>query len=137
LIWSKTPTYNSIPSRWSRVVCRGLGKTTGNEGMVAHLVFSIEIQSNNLTYEGNTYTKHQQFLYTLCKQLHDKGYGYRRIAKMLNKWNVKTHRGNTWFNTSVSSILKRKHQRDARIQDVRNRKFAIKIGKFSIKYFYL
>jgi hypothetical protein len=103
--------------------------------MVAHLVFSIEIQSNNLTYEGNTYTKHQQFLYTLCKQLHDKGYGYRRIAKMLNKWNVKTHRGNTWFNTSVSSILKRKHQRDNRIQDIRNKVFSPKLGKLKITYY--
>jgi hypothetical protein len=106
-------------------------------GIIPHLQFTLEIQSNNLTYQGNTYTKYQQFLYDLCKQLHDKGYGYRRIAKMFNKWGLQTPRGNTFFNTSISSILKRKHQRDARIQDVRNRKFAIKIGKFSIKYFYL
>ena len=37
----------------------------------------------------------------MIKTLHDKGYGYRRIAHKLNKWNVKTTRGNTWFNTSV------------------------------------
>jgi len=72
--------------------------------MVAHLVFSIEIQSNSLTYQGNPYTKYQQFLYDLCKQLHDKGYGYRRIAKMFNKWELQTPRGNTFSNGSISSI---------------------------------
>ena len=121
-------TYKSTPSRWSRVACSPL------EGTLAHLVFSIEIQSNNLTYQGNPYTKYQQFLYILIKSLHDKGYGYRRIAHKLNKWNVKTTRGNTWFNTSVSSVLKRKHERDVRIQEIRNQKYPIKIGKLAIKY---
>ena len=45
----------------SRVVCRSL------EGTIPHLVFSIEIQSNNLTYQDNPYTKYQQFLYILIK----------------------------------------------------------------------
>jgi len=122
-------TYKSTPSRWNRIVCRGL------EGTLAHLVFSIEIQSNNLTYQGNPYTKYQQFLYILIKSLHDKGYGYRRIAHKLNKWNVKTTRGKKWFNTSVSSVLKRKHERDLRIQEIRNKEYQTKIGKFSIKYY--
>ena len=105
-------------------------------GLIPHLEFTLELQSNSLTYQGNPYTKYQQFLYALCIQLHDKGYGYRRIAKMLNKWGLKTNRGNTFFNTSISSILKRKHQRDERIQDTRNKDFPIKIGKFKIKYYY-
>ena len=42
---------------------------------IPHLEFSLTIQSNNLTYKGNSYTKYQQFLYDLCKQLHDKDYG--------------------------------------------------------------
>ena len=118
-----------LPSRWSRVACSCL------EGTVAHLVFSIEIQSNNLTYQGNPYTKYQQFLYLLIKSLHDKGYGYRRIAHKLNAWNVKTIRGKTWFNSSVSSVLKRKHERDLRIQEIRNKEYPIKIGKLSVKYY--
>jgi len=121
--------YKFSRSRWNRIVCRGL------EGTIAHLVFSIEIQSNNLTYQGNPYTKYQQFLYTLIKCLHDKGYGYRRIAHKLNKWNVKTTRGKTWFNTSVSSVLKRKHERDVRIQEIRHKEYPIKISKFAIKYY--
>ena len=120
---------NTTQLRWNRIVSSSL------EGTHAHLVFSIEIQSNNLTYQGNPYTKYQQFLYILIKSLHDKGYGYRRIAHKLNKWNVKTTRGNTWFNTSVSSVLKRKHERDVRIQEIRNQKYPIKIGKLSVKYY--
>ncbi len=127
--WSKTLTSETNPLQWSRVVCSPL------EGTHAHLVFSIEIQSNNLTYQGNPYTKYQQFLYILIKSLHDKGYGYRRIAHKLNAWNVKTSRGNTWYNTSVSSVLKRKHERDLRIQEIRNKEYPIKIGKLSVKYY--
>ena len=104
-------------------------------GLIPHLEFTLELQSNSLTYQGNPYTKYQQFLYDLCKQLHDKGYGYRRIAKMFNKWGLQTPRGNTFFNTSISSILKRKHQRDERIQDTRNKDFPIKIGKLKITYY--
>ena len=121
--------YKFIPPRWSSFA------RTCLEGTIPHLEFSLEIQSNNLTYQGNPYTKHQQFLYTLIKCLHDKGYGYRRIAHKLNKWNVKTTRGNTWFNTSVSSALKRRHERDVRIQEIRNKEYPIKIGKFAIKYY--
>ena len=104
-------------------------------GTVPHLEFSIEIESNNLIYQGNPYTEYQQFLYSLIKCLHDKGYGYRRIAYKLNAWHVKTARGKTWFNTSVSSVLKRRHERDVRIEEVRKKEFRMKIGKFSLKYY--
>ena len=124
----KVPSEN-FPLRWNRFA------RTCLEGTIPHLEFSLEIQSNNLTYQGNPYTKYQQFLYILIKSLHDKGYGYRRIAHKLNKWNVKTTRGNTWFNTSVSSVLKRKHERDVRIQKIRNKEYPIKIGKLSVKYY--
>jgi len=96
-------------------------------------VFSLEISSNNLTYQGNPYTKYQQFLYTLIRTLYDRGNGYRKIAKKLNKWGVKTPRGKTWFNTSVSSVLKRRYERDARIK-VRNKEYPIKVGKLSVHY---
>jgi len=45
--WSKTGTYNSIPSRWSRFGRSPL------EGTIPHLEFTIEIQSNNLMYNPN------------------------------------------------------------------------------------
>ena len=114
----------------SRTACRPLQNSRSTpaskedvalSGIIPHLQFTLELQSNSLTYQGNPYTKYQQFLYALCIQLHDKGYGYRRIAKMLNKWGLKTNRGNTFFNTSISSILKRKHQRDERIQELKGK----------------
>jgi len=145
LRWSQRGTSKINQLRLNDFACSPLAnrnKPTATEkdvvlsGLIPHLEFTLELQSNSLTYQGNPYTKYQQFLYALCIQLHDKGYGYRRIAKMLNKWGLKTNRGNTFFNTSISSILKRKHQRDERIQDTRNKDFPIKIGKFKIKYYY-
>ena len=142
--WSKTGTLNSIPSRWNRIECSPLAnqnriaastESVVLSGTIPHLEFTLEMQSNNLTYQGNPYTEYQQFLYTLIKSLHDKGYGYRRIAHKLNKWEVATPRGKKWFNTSVSSVLKRKHERDTRIQEIRNKEYPIKIGKFAIKYY--
>ena len=67
--------------------------------------------------------------------MHDSGLGYRKISHKLNEMNIKTIRGNTWFNTSVSSVLKRKHERDLRIEEIRNKKFKTKISKFSVKYY--
>ena len=67
--------------------------------------------------------------------MHDSGLGYRKISRKLNEMNIKTIRGNTWFNTSVSSVLKRKHERDLRIQEICNKEYPIKIGKFSVKYY--
>ena len=104
------------------------------KGTIPFLVFSLEISSNNLTYQGNPYTHRQLFLFQLISLLYSRGYGYRKIAKKLNKWSVKTPRGNTWYNTSVSSILKRKRERDARIEDVRNKEHKVKISKLSIHY---
>ena len=48
----------------------------------------------------------------------EEGLGYRRISRKLNQWGIKTHRGKEWFNTSVSSVLKRKHERDVMINEI-------------------
>ena len=48
------------------------------EGTIAHLEFSIEIQSNNLTYQGNPYTERQQYFHKLIKSL-DKTSNIREI----------------------------------------------------------
>jgi len=52
----------------------------------------------------------------------------------MNSWGVKTHRGKTWSNGSVHSVLKRRDQRDARIEDVRNKKYPIKISEMVVRY---
>ena len=106
-----------------------------SSGTVPHLVFSLEIQSNNLVFEGNPYTERQIKLHSLIVRLQNRGLGYRRIAKKLNAYGIKTTRGKSWYNTSVSSMLKKKSQRDARYTELRNREYPIKIGKFSLKYY--
>ena len=75
-------------------------------------------------------------VYQLIKYLHDiEGLGYRKISQKLNSWGIPTQRGKTWLNTSVFSVLKRKHQRDARVEELRHRIYPIKIGQMSLKYY--
>ncbi|MDB9909139.1 recombinase family protein [Gammaproteobacteria bacterium] len=63
----------------------------------------------------------------------DKDWGYRVIAKKMNSWGIKTQRGKTWSNGSVHSVLKRMHQRDVRIENIRNKKFPIDISSLSFR----
>ena len=73
-------------------------------------------------------------VYQLIKHLHEKeGLGYRRISQKLNSWGIKTHRGKEWFNTSVFSVLNRKHQRDERVRLSLEKEYFIKVSKFSLQ----
>ena len=104
------------------------------DSIIPCLKFSIEFQSNNLIYHKE-YTKRQQIIYVLIKHLHDEeGFGFRKISQWLNKSGIKTHRGKKWFNSSVISVLKRKHEHDLRIQQIRNQHFPSKISKFEVNY---
>lgn len=72
-------------------------------------------------------------VYLLIKYLHEKeGLGYRKISQKLNSWGIKTQRGKEWFNTSVFSVLKRKHQRDKREETVKEN--PTKVSKFLIQH---
>ena len=98
------------------------------------LEFSIEFQSNNLIYDKG-YTIRQQMIYSLIRFMKDEGLGYRKISKKLNQWGIKTHRGKQWFNTSVSSVLKRKHERDVMINEIRDHHYPSKVSKMELKYY--
>jgi hypothetical protein len=99
-----------------------------------HLEITITVQSNNLTYH-QPYSKKQQVVYELIRLLHeDKGLGYRRISRKLNEWGIKTKRGKKWFPQSVYSVLKRKHQRDVRIEEVRKQEYQIQMDRLKLKY---
>ena len=101
----------------------------------SHLEFTITLSSNDLIPEQK-YSKKQDVLYQLIKYLHDeKGLGYRKISHKLNSWGVKTPRGKKWFPQSVHSVLKRRNQRDNRIDNQRNQRYPIQIGELSIKHF--
>ena len=93
----------------------------------------MECQSNSLTYDKG-YTIRQQMIYCLIILLRQEGLGYRKISRKLNQWGIKTHRGKKWFNTSVSSVLKRKHERDVLFDEIRNQHFPSKISKFEVNY---
>lgn len=99
---------------------------------IPYLEFEIELESNDLTFRS-VYSKRQQVVLNLIKYLHDeKGLGYRKIRDKLNSWGIKTERGNTWFNTSVYSVLKRHRQREERIKNQRKRRYLIEVGKFKL-----
>ena len=72
-------------------------------------------------------------VYLLIKHLHEEeGLGYRKISQKLNSWGIKTQRGKNWLNTSVFSVLKRKHQRDLRLETIEEH--TIKVSKFLIQH---
>jgi hypothetical protein len=105
------------------------------ETVIPCLEFSIEFQSNKLIYQKE-YSKRQQIIYVLIKHLHNiEGWGYRKISKWLNQSGIKTHRGKNWFSSSIISVLKRKHERDVRIEGIRNQHFPTKISKFEVNYY--
>ena len=105
------------------------------ESTTPFLEFSIEFQSNILIYDKG-YSKRQQVVYSLITLLRKDGLGYRRISKKLNEWGIKTHMGKEWFNTSVSSVLKRKHERDVLFDESRNRYYPSRISKMNLKYYH-
>ena len=109
------------------------------ETVIPCLEFSIEFQSNKLMYHKE-YTKRQQIIYVLIKHLYDdddddEGFGYRKISQWLNQSGIKTRRGKKWFNSSVIPVLKRKHERDLRNEQIRNQYFPSKISKFEVNYY--
>tara|TARA_B100000925_G_C21862925_1_gene410782 strand:- start:563 stop:772 length:210 start_codon:yes stop_codon:yes gene_type:complete len=67
--------------------------------------------------------------------MYDEGFGYRRIATKLNTFGIKTVRNTTWNNAKVYSVLKRRHQRDVRIEEFRCKKFPTKVSPMVIKYY--
>ena len=72
-------------------------------------------------------------VYLLIEHLHEKeGLGYGKISQKLNSWGIKTHRGKKWLNTSVFSVLKRKHQRDLRLETIEEH--TIKVSKFLLNH---
>ena len=115
-------------------VCHGRVVRNGEVDRFSnYLCFTVSVRTNKLIFSPK-YSKRQECLHTLIKYLHDeKGMGYRKISNFLNRSGVKTHRGNTFTNSSIHSILKRKKEREKRMI-FRNKEYPVKIGKFELKY---
>ena len=63
--------------------------------------------------------------------MHKEGMGYRRIAKFLNRSNIKTYTGKTWTNSKVHGNLKRMDERMIRIV-LREKTYPNEIKDFKI-----
>ena len=100
------------------------------------LEFSMECQSNSLLYDKG-YSIRQYMIYSLIQLMKEEGLGYRRISRKFNEWGIKTHRGHKWFNTSVSSVLKRKQERDVLFDEIRNQHYPSKVSKMELKILYI
>ena len=61
-------------------------------------------------------TTRQKDIYELIKSMHDKGLGYRRIAKRLRDMNIKTARGSIFKNNNVFAVIKRYEERQVRLR---------------------
>ena len=104
------------------------------ETPIPHLVFSVEIQSNDLCYHQK-YSKRQEIIHKLITYLHEEErLGYRKISRKMTEWGIATQRGKKWLPQSVHLVLNRKSRRDTRIMDVRNKQYPIKMSKFSLEY---
>ena len=96
-----------------------------------YLEFILYCRSNNLTYEKEISAR-QFALLRIIKTLKNEGLGYRKIAKWLNVSGIKTHTNKDFKNNHVHAILKRFSERDERYQQIRNKKYRSRLGKFKL-----
>ena len=92
------------------------------------LQFTITVSSSNLN--NSSYSEHQQYLYDTIKELHVKGWGYRKISNWFNERNIKTPRGSEFKGNYVYSILKKGRIREERM----NRESEWKIQELKIVF---
>ena len=79
------------------------------------------------------YSLRQVKLHRIIKKLKEKRHlSLKNIADKLNALGIKTHRGKSFSSGSIYSILKRKKERDKWIEEVRNKKFPVKIINFDL-----
>ena len=76
------------------------------------------------------YSEYQSELHDTIKNLYDEGLGYRKIACWLNENGYLTPRGKKFYNTHVFSILKKKRQRDERL----NQEVEVEYRDFSLEF---
>ena len=104
-------------------------------GSIPYLCFTTIVQCNDLTYLQK-YSVRQSILYKLIRHLHEKeGMGYRKISAWLNRSGILSERGNKFSNGSVHSVLKRKKERDIRINTLRKKKYDFILKDMRIEYF--
>ena len=80
-----------------------------------------------------SYSERQEKLHRIIEKLQEyRHMSLKSIADKLNALGIKTHRGRSFSSGSIHSILKRKKERDKWIEEVRNKKFPVKIINFDL-----
>ena len=79
------------------------------------------------------YSERQEKLHRIIEKLQEyRHMSLKSIADKLNTLGIKTHRGKSFSSGSIHSILKRKKERDRWVDEIRNKKFPIKITNFNL-----
>ena len=95
-----------------------------------YLFYIVSKRFNNLLPLQNPYNYSEQQItnYKLIKSLHRSGFGYRKIAQILNERGIKTKNDKDWTNGLVHSVLKRHSERKERLA-FRNKEYPLIRGK--------
>ena len=100
---------NSIRHRGVGVI----GQYFSENKYANYLFYVVSKRFNNLLPQQNPYNYSQKQIanYKLIKSLHKSGFGYRKIAQILNERGIKTKNDKEWTNGLVHSVLKRYSER--------------------------
>ena len=95
-----------------------------------YLFYIVSKRFNNLSPQQNYYNYSQKQIanYKLIKSLYKCGFGFRKIAQILNKKGIKTKNDKEWTNGLVHSVLKSYSDRKERLA-FRNKKYTLVRGK--------
>ena len=95
-----------------------------------YLFYIVSKRFNNLLPLQNPYNYSEQQIanYKLIKALRRSGFGYRKIAQILNERGIKTKNDKDWTNGLVHSVLKRYSERKERLA-FRNKEYPLVRGK--------
>ena len=77
----------------------------------SYLIFILSHKSHLLVDRKVLSDSHQN-LHNLIKSLKDEGLGYRKISHELNRRNIKSHQGKTFYPSLVSNIFSKMMKKD-------------------------
>jgi len=97
-----------------------------------YLLVNVSIKSQVLKHNQSNYNEYQEYLYDLCKDLHESGLGYRKISYFLNENEILSSKGCILKNNHVYSILKKGQIRLDRLKSLEDSKFKYNISINSV-----
>ena len=77
----------------------------------SYITFILSLKSHLLVDRKVLSDSHQK-LHNLIRKLKDEGLGYRKISHELNRRNIKSHQGKTFYPSLVSNIYSKMMKKD-------------------------